>query len=62
MIEACGVFSLNMFYVFIDVDCFVVNVDECLLCKWLVFWSLEVLCPKDHFWDWTSSWSQEQKS
>ena len=30
---ACGVFfKYCMFYVFIDVDCFVVNVDECLLC------------------------------
>lgn len=33
MFEACGVFSLNMFYVFIDVDCFVVN----LMNVWFAF-------------------------
>lgn len=63
MFEARGVFKYVLCFL-IDVDCFVVNLmHQCMFDLQMVgFLSLEVLRPKDHFWDWTSSWSQEQKS
>jgi len=46
MFEACGVFSLNMFYVFIDVDCFVVNLMNVWFANGWCFGALKFSVPR----------------